>query len=55
MIIIRMILLQGVKLMKFEDIKDIDICYSFFHYTNKNNIESIAKKRIASKIGDRCN
>lgn len=38
--------------MKVEDIKDIDICYSFFHYTNKNNIESIAEKGLLPKIGD---
>lgn len=35
--------------MKVEDIKDIDICYSFFHYTNKSNIESIAEKDFSYK------
>lgn len=38
--------------MRVEDIQNIDIRFSFFHYTNKNNIESIAKNGLLPKIGD---
>lgn len=38
--------------MRVEDIQNIDIRFSFFHYTNKNNIESIAKSGLLPKIGD---
>lgn len=38
--------------MKIEDIQNIDIQFAFFHYTNKNNIESIAKKGLIPKIGN---
>lgn len=39
-------------MMKVEDIKNIDIQFAFFHYTNKNNIESIEKNGLLPKIGD---
>ncbi len=38
--------------MKVEDIKNIDTQFTFFHYTNKNNIESISKNGLLPKIGD---
>lgn len=38
--------------MKVEDIQNINIQFSFFHYTNKNNVESIAKNGLLPKIGD---
>lgn len=38
--------------MKVEDIQNLEIRFSFFHYTNKNNIESIAKDGLLPKIGE---
>lgn len=38
--------------MVVKDIQDIDFQFSFFHYTNKNNIESIAKNGLIPKIGN---
>lgn len=38
--------------IKIKDIQDIDISFSFFHYTNKNNIESIDINGLLPKIGD---
>lgn len=38
--------------MKIKDIKDIDTKFSFFHYTDKNNIESISKNGLLPKIGN---
>ncbi len=41
-----------VKNITIKNIEDIDIQFSFFHYTNKDNIESIDEKGLISKIGD---
>lgn len=41
-----------VKNIKIKDIQDIDTRFSFFHYTNKSNIESIDKNGLLPKIGD---
>ncbi|MDE5539706.1 MAG: hypothetical protein K2J20_04395, partial [Bacilli bacterium] len=41
-----------VKNITIKDIQDIDTQFSFFHYTNKSNIESIDKNGLISKIGD---
>lgn len=41
-----------VKNITIKDIQEIDIQFSFFHYTNKNNIESIDKNGLLPKIGD---
>ncbi len=41
-----------VKNITIKDIRCIDTQFSFFHYTNKNNIESIDKNGLISKIGD---
>lgn len=41
-----------VKNITISDIQDIDSQFSFFHYTNINNIESIDKNGLISKIGD---
>ena len=41
-----------VKNITIKDIQDIDTQFSFFHYTNKNNIESIDKNGLIPKIGD---
>lgn len=41
-----------VKNITIKDIQDIDTHFSFFHYTNKNNIENIDKNGLISKIGD---
>ena len=41
-----------VKNITIKDIQDIDTQFSFFHYTNKNNIESIDKNGLLPKIGD---
>ncbi len=38
--------------IKILDIQNIDIQFSFFHYTNIKNIESISKNGLISKIGD---
>ena len=41
-----------VKNIAVKDIRDIDVNFSFFHYTNKDNIESIDKYGLLPKIGD---
>ncbi len=41
-----------VRNITIKDIQCIDTQFSFFHYTNKNNIESIDKNGLISKIGD---
>ena len=41
-----------LKNIKVKDIQDIDMQFSFFHYTNKNNIESIDTNGLLPKIGD---
>lgn len=41
-----------VKNIKIKDIQDIDTRFSFFHYTNKDNIASIDKNGLLPKIGD---
>lgn len=41
-----------LKNITIKDIQDIDIQFSFFHYTNKNNIDSIDKNGLVPKIGD---
>jgi len=38
--------------IKIKDIQDIDTSFSFFHYTNKNNIESIDINGLLPKIGN---
>lgn len=34
------------------DIKDIDLANTFFHYTNKNNLDNISKLGLESRIGE---
>lgn len=41
-----------VKNIAIKDIQEIDLLFSFFHYTNKNNIESIDQNGLLPKIGD---
>lgn len=41
-----------VKNIKVRDIQEIDTHFSFFHYTNKDNIESIDHNGLLPKIGD---
>lgn len=41
-----------VKNIAIKDIQDIDIQFSFFHYTNKNSIESIDQHGLLPKIGN---
>lgn len=41
-----------VKNIAIQDIQNIDIRFSFFHYTNKDNIASIDKDGLIPKIGD---
>lgn len=41
-----------VKNIKVKDIKDVDTQFSFFHYTNQNNIASIDENGLIPKIGD---
>ena len=41
-----------LKNIKIKDIQDIDTKFSFFHYTNKNNIESIDINGLLPKIGN---
>ncbi len=41
-----------VKNIAIQDIQNIDTRFSFFHYTNINNIESIDKNGLISKIGE---
>lgn len=44
--------MQGYENIRIKEISEINIYTSFFHYTNKLNIESIAKKGLVPKIGD---
>ncbi len=41
-----------VKNIKVKDIQEIDTHFSFFHYTNKDNIESIDNNGLLPKIGN---
>lgn len=41
-----------LKNIKIKDIQNIDFQFSFFHYTNKNNIKSIDIKGLLPKIGN---
>lgn len=41
-----------VKNITIKDIQDVDTQFSFFHYTNKNNIQSIDENGLIPKIGD---
>ena len=41
-----------LKNIKIKDIRETDIHYSFFHYTNQNNIESIDEHGLLPKIGN---
>ena len=41
-----------VKNIQVGDIQEIDTHFSFFHYTNKDNIESIDNNGLLPKIGD---
>lgn len=41
-----------VESIKVKDVQDIDILFSFFHYTHKDNIEGIAKNGLLPKIGN---
>lgn len=41
-----------VKSITIKDIQEIDTQFSFFHYTNKTNIESIDINGLLPKIGD---
>lgn len=41
--------------IKIEDIKNIDTKYSYFHYTNKSNLEGIKKKGLIPLIGESSN
>ena len=43
---------MALKNIKIKDIQDIDTKFSFFHYTNKNNIESIDINGLLPKIGN---
>lgn len=38
--------------IKIKDIQDLDIQFSFFHYTNSNNIKSIDENGLIPKIGN---
>ena len=44
--------MQRYENIKVKEISEINIYTSFFHYTNKLNIESIVKKGLVPKIGD---
>lgn len=41
-----------IKNIVIKDIQKIDLQFSFFHYTDKNNIESIDQNGLLPKIGD---
>lgn len=43
---------MALKNIKIKDINDIDIQFSFFHYTSKDNIESIDRNGLLPKIGN---
>lgn len=43
---------MDVKNITIKDIRDIDTRFTFFHYTNINNIDSIDKNGLVPKIGD---
>jgi hypothetical protein len=43
---------MNIENMKIKDIQNLDIQFSFFHYTNIKNIESISTNGLISKIGD---
>ena len=43
---------MNLKNIKIKDIQDVDTQFSFFHYTNKNNIESIDINGLLPKIGN---